>query len=94
MLAFHAKGLGLEDLQPFWLPLDWNGRAVFPVDLMGIKEKLFRPGLGVIKDGHFSITHHDKFLFLKRVKPGNKDMGLEPGGEFHVRRRNVGDLFV
>ena len=61
--------------------------------MVGVEAKLLH-GLQVVEDRHLLLTHHDEFLLLVGVEPGNEDVGADAGTEGQGRDGDVADLGV
>ena len=94
MLAFMLQGLGFRYFNAFRASLAGNRHVVFPVDLMGVKQQLVLPGLGVVKNRHFTISDNDEFLIFKWVQPGYKNVRLESGRKFKMRCCDICDFLM
>ena len=70
------------------------GKAVLPIDRVGIKHELCFYGFCIVEDKHTVAAHNDKFLLFVGVEPAHEDMCADPRGEFQICHRYVGDAGV
>ena len=92
-LAFGSQGFFPDraDIDGNAIRLVGNGKAILPVDRVGVVDQLLFDGLRVVEDEHPVAAHDDEFLLLIGIEPAHEDMGADARGELEIRHGDIGN---
>lgn len=93
-----GPAFGFERLLPDVFEVDGHtfclvghGKAVLPVDCMGIVDQLPGKRFRIIENEHAAAADDHELLLLVGIQPAHEDMRADPRGELEIRHGDIGD---